>query len=299
MELEVVPYDIDYAHLGFGDLPIRNSPLRRILVCLAWTVSARIVNRRQPPSSLYTPLTRKWVVKRDRFGHLTEGKTLQYVAAYTNVPVPRVYTSFIHRGASYLVMERPCGITLAEAYRTYPRDDINAILFQLRLMINDLRSIRLPADAVVGVISCAGGSLRSARQPRRAARYGPFATIEDFHWWMRSDFHPGMVEQPPFVSEADWDDVEEMVELQDEVCQRPVFTHGNLQPENIIVSGRKVVSIVGWENAGWFPDYWEYTTAWTGCHRHSMWKSELWRFLDTYPDELFMEQTRIKWWGTY
>lgn len=50
----------------------------------------------------------------------------------------------------------------------------------------------------------------------------------------------------------------------------PVFTHGDLQPKNILV--RKVgtkkdgrgdfkVSIIDWENSGWYPDYWEFCNA--------------------------------------
>lgn len=39
-----------------------------------------------------------------------------------------------------------------------------------------------------------------------------------------------------------------------------VFTHGDLTPRNIIVdpdSGR-INGVIDWEDAGWFPDYWEY-----------------------------------------
>lgn len=38
-----------------------------------------------------------------------------------------------------------------------------------------------------------------------------------------------------------------------------VFTHGDLAPRNIMVdiSGR-ITGVLDWENAGWFPEYWEY-----------------------------------------
>ena len=37
-----------------------------------------------------------------------------------------------------------------------------------------------------------------------------------------------------------------------------VFTHGDFLPRNIIVKDRKVVGILDWEMAGWYPEYWEY-----------------------------------------
>jgi Ser/Thr protein kinase RdoA (MazF antagonist) len=43
-----------------------------------------------------------------------------------------------------------------------------------------------------------------------------------------------------------------------------VFTHGDLRPANIIVTAAnpvKIVAIVDWEQAGWYPDYWEQCKA--------------------------------------
>lgn len=38
-----------------------------------------------------------------------------------------------------------------------------------------------------------------------------------------------------------------------------VFTHGHLTPRNIMVdSVGRITGIVDCENAGWYPDYWEY-----------------------------------------
>lgn len=38
-----------------------------------------------------------------------------------------------------------------------------------------------------------------------------------------------------------------------------VFTHGDLAPRNIMVDAAgQITAILDWENAGWYPDYWEY-----------------------------------------
>jgi hypothetical protein len=50
-----------------------------------------------------------------------------------------------------------------------------------------------------------------------------------------------------------------------------VLTHGGLHPRNIIVSAGpnpRVVSILGWEQAGWYPAYWELCKARWECSRH-------------------------------
>lgn len=50
-----------------------------------------------------------------------------------------------------------------------------------------------------------------------------------------------------------------------------VFTHGGLHPRNIIVSmgpNPRLVSILGWEQAGWYPAYWELCKARWECSRY-------------------------------
>lgn len=38
-----------------------------------------------------------------------------------------------------------------------------------------------------------------------------------------------------------------------------VFTHGDIRPGNILVNKQsQVVGLLDWENAGFYPDYWEY-----------------------------------------
>lgn len=38
-----------------------------------------------------------------------------------------------------------------------------------------------------------------------------------------------------------------------------VFTHADAAPRNIVVNEKNTVTgILDWENAGWYPNYWEY-----------------------------------------
>jgi len=90
-----------------------------------------------------------------------------------------------------------------------------------------------------------------------------------------------------------------MAALQNEPWPAPVFTHGDLNPSNIFVCGDKVVGIIDWETAGWYPSYWEYTSAWTASINNKEWQSTLEQFLEPHPAALKMERTRQRWWGEF
>lgn len=57
------------------------------------------------------------------------------------------------------------------------------------------------------------------------------------------------------LSYADGKDLPDMLPRSDNY----VFIHGDIAPRNIMVDEKCQISgLIDWENAGWFPDYWEY-----------------------------------------
>ena len=66
-----------------------------------------------------------------------------------------------------------------------------------------------------------------------------------------------------------------------------------MAPRNIIVKGGKIVAIVDWEMAGWYPEYWEYTTA---CFANALFPAfwepfEQQGFSQRYQEEIVAEQS--------
>lgn len=93
---------------------------------------------------------------------------------------------------------------------------------------------------------------------------GPFSTVSEFHDYFTLSFGPGRGipvegrEPHPYRST-----------LPDDVPI--VFTHADLHPSNILITrpqaqkGRsRVLSIIDWQQSGWYPAYWEYCKSrWT------------------------------------
>ncbi|KAF2254780.1 hypothetical protein BU26DRAFT_514632 [Trematosphaeria pertusa] len=63
------------------------------------------------------------------------------------------------------------------------------------------------------------------------------------------------------------------------VGHKPVFSHSDLQRKNVIVhrdsSQGLTVSLIDWEEAGWFPSYWEYFTALQGVRWDDDWSQRI------------------------
>ncbi|KAK6958398.1 hypothetical protein Daesc_001197 [Daldinia eschscholtzii] len=236
-----------------------------------------------------------WIGSGGLFVHLTEAATMIFVAKNTSIPVPRVYCAFVHNNIAHIVMERIQGDPLSSAWKKLSEEDLESILSQLRHMLQELREIKPPPNT--GVESCVGGSLQDPRMTRSYPRFGPFKTIQDFHSWLRGgleieDFPNGI---PNPQTDHDWDDFQELVEKQKRPWPASVFTHGDLNPTNILVRGNKVVGIIDWEVGGWYPPYWEYTSA---CYLHvEEWRNTVPKFLEPYPEEFRMETLRQRWWG--
>lgn len=281
----------DTQHDGTSHLAVKNTLIRRLLTLLVLRTTSRLY----PPYGSCIQISRNIIVKRDRFVHLTEAATMNFVAANTSIPLPRVHCAFVHNNIAHIVMERIDGQSLANAWPSLSDQDKKSILTQLRPMVQELRAIKPPPQT--GVQSCTDGSLTDSRIPHCQPRFGPFKTIQEFHVWLRQYFRPE--DYPTRQDDQDWQDLKEMKRMQDGPWPPPVFTHGDLNPSNIYVRGNRVVGIIDWEFAGWYPRYWEYTSAWYGNRLWQDWQDKISDFLDPYPAELQMEITRQKAWGDF
>lgn len=278
---------------GPESISINDTPFRRFITLLALKTTARLFGRR----GACVPISRHLIVKSDTFVDLTEAATMKFVAANTSVPVPKVWCSFARNGRAYIVMQRIRGDCITDGWWRRSDESKDKLLAQLEGIIQELRSLKPPPGT--GVESCTGGSLCDSRIPRPDRRFGPFKTVKEFHLWLRDGFQPSESPKPESATEQDWKDVQDMAARQDGPWPPPVFTHGDLNPTNIIVRGDEIVGIIDWEFSGWYPHYWEYTSAWYTHVTRTEWQDLLGRFLVTFPEALEMEKVRQKWWGEF
>jgi len=276
---------------GTEGLAINNTYFRRFIARLALHTTAKLFSRDGP----CVPISRHKILKKGRSVHLTEAATMNFVARHTSIPVPKIYCSFLHKNRAYIVMERIQGENLAAAWPSLSKESLRKIYSQLKDMIQELRALKPPPDR--GVESCVGGSLYDSRLPYGTPRFGPFTTIQEFHRWLRNNLEATQIGD--HVTEKEAEDIRAMIDKQDGPWPAPVFTHGDLNPSNILVRGDQIVGIVDWEFSGWYPLYWEYTSAWLGNLTRSEWQGILLSLLDPFTEELKMETTRSKWWGEW
>ncbi|KAM3439261.1 hypothetical protein MY4824_002790 [Beauveria thailandica] len=270
-------------------MAINNTPMRRFLTLLALKTISRFYKWDGP----CVPISSRLIVKKGRDIHLTEAATMAFIAARTKVPVPRVHCSFTRQNTTYIVMERMRGKSLPAAWSELSEADVERILLQLRSMLQELRAVPAPGIAIE---SCVGGSLYDSRIPQRP-RFGPFPCTQAFHEWLREGL--GSEEKPPHVDDEEWADIKYMIAMQNQDWGTPVFTHGDLNPFNIMVRDGNIEAIIDWEFSGWYPRYWEYTSVWLGNKTRMAWQRMAEKFIDPWPKELRMESIRQKWWGDF
>jgi tRNA A-37 threonylcarbamoyl transferase component Bud32 len=225
-----------------------------------------------------------FVVKYGSGVNLEEGRTMIFVKEYTTVPVPRVYALFIDpkTGKKYIIMERIHGNSLADEWSSLDGREKKNLGLQIREHLQSLRHIRSKAFCSVASKPLRDAVFYTADKSVNGA--GPFNS--------ESQLNRAIVEIYK-LSES------EIVQQKAQDCERvlsselrkhkSVFTHGDLQPKNIMITVssdlKKRVVFIDWETAGFYPDYWEYARA-SGPVRHiDDWEDYLCDILVPFPRE--------------
>jgi hypothetical protein len=256
--------------------PINDSVFNRYCTLLA----IKLLKRVQLRYGSVLMLTSKICVKYGYRMDLSEAASMQFISKNTSIPVPKIICAFVRSGCTYIVMERIEGDIIGNGWVRRSEESQARLLSQLKKMILEMRELQPPEN--MGVASVDGGPIHDGRLGGRTIHYGPFKTIQEFHRHLR-----GGLEFNPKLDQ----DVQDLIRQHDNTWPLK-FTHGDLSSLNIIIRDDTVVGIIDWETAGWFPSYWEYTTACQVNPQNSFWINEIDKFLQPMPEELAMEQIR-------
>ena len=240
-------------------------------------------------SSKILYLSPKHLVKFGRTVHLSEASALGLVAASTSIPVPKVYCAFLDEesGMSYIVMERIDGEMLGRKWFQMSEEEKEGIWKQLKNILEELRGIENLRPG--SVCAADGGTLHDHRIWGAAGLngMGPFKTEREFNLFLRN----GNENTENTKDEKLKLRLDTLIEMHKEVEGRhlkTVFTHGDLSISNFLVKDGKVVGLIDFEMSGFYPEYWEYTTA-RNTNYVKGWREEIGRFLTPYPKESEMD----------
>ncbi|KAH7151216.1 hypothetical protein DER46DRAFT_703604 [Fusarium sp. MPI-SDFR-AT-0072] len=172
---------------------------------------------------------------------------LKVLEQKTNIPAPRVFDVVSqHTGEddfSYLLMSRVPGTTLATCRDALSGQDYVNLSARLKDCVSQMRDIPEPVNHGIAICNTLG---EACRDPR----------IRDW------------VPIGPFQDEASFS---QNIRFSDEPSRRGqkiAFTHGDLNPRNIMVErirnpararGWRLSGIIDWEIAGYYSEYWDYT----------------------------------------
>jgi aminoglycoside phosphotransferase len=178
------------------------------------------------------------------------------MARAAGIPVPRVLSYGEHpddiRQISILMTRLP-GWPLNNSYDILQPDAEVPWLDELRRCLCQMRTWPSPFNKT-RICSVIGTSISSHRVPNHTM--GPVETEEELHEYLLS-----ASSSHGFQNTIDY---EKSLVVAKRILNMPhkmFFTHGDLQPHNILVDqDNRLSGILDWECAGWCPEYWEFTT---------------------------------------
>jgi serine/threonine protein kinase len=195
-----------------------------------------------------------------------EAISLLTIDAYIgrDCPVPKVYGWYLEsaQGGSqnlpctFIYMEHIRGQSLAERYETLKLQELKYITRQLCKAVAGLRSLKAADDQFIGSIDhkALPGKVLAQHWGDVPSSAGPFPTVAAFHDALASIARVRF-NLPPETP------IQKRSELPSDDTPI-VFTHGDLRPENVIITApgdgpARLAGIVSWKQAGWYPAYWE------------------------------------------
>lgn len=202
-----------------------------------------------------------------------ETHTLRLVEQFTSIPAPRAIDVLETSQFSYLLMTCVPGRPIGQILHTMTDEQLKQVVFDLKGYVSELRSI--PNRTGFQICNSEGGGILDWRIPDSQREELRFKTEAEFNKYLTD----------PFGEET-----RRRAAISHDIHHDIVFTHGDLNPRNILAENGKVTGIVDWENAGWFPEYWEYTKAHYSVRSVIRWLADVIdRVFEGYRDELVVE----------
>ena len=210
------------------------------------------------------------------------------VAYNAGFPAPKIinygyHPTVLHAHVSILMTRLP-GEELSTAYEKMDPTEKATIKSELKMYLDVMRKWKNPWGREC-ICSISGSPIRSVRIPHH--KVGPCENEQAFF-----DHLIGAAWKGGLSKEKYSELFETASKLPALKPHKIVFTHGDLKHHNILAYRGHVSGFLDWESAGWYPEYWDFTTATRFGGVPGYWWYELMLdiFGDEYLDELKSER---------
>ncbi|KAF2026440.1 hypothetical protein EK21DRAFT_74175 [Setomelanomma holmii] len=220
-----------------------------------------------------------FIVKYGRGVKEIKGQVLLFLEHHLEVcfSLPKIYAMYriASTGHVCLIMQRMPGVSLDQLWPTLKDFEKSVICAKLNGIITSIRSI--PAPPFYGSID--QGRFHhylfySAVVDKEIC--GPFDSEDQFNAALVERLRSAWAQMKKHSFKADFYEKNLRRAL---VGHKPVFSHSDLQRKNMLIHWDTMqgltVSLVDWEEVGWFPAYWEYFTALQGVQWDDDWSQRI------------------------
>lgn len=201
----------------------------------------------------------KWLLKDQPLrGSGYDAVSVEYLRKRTTIPLVPEIRSWTDSSRLFTWTSLVEGCTLEEAWSTLSEDEKDSYAKEVAGYVKQLRDIRSP---IMGSVD--GQLLRDRSITGNDPSVAWYIGATETEWWSDT-LRPGLSNLPPQTIE----------ELQRDFpsCSPYTFTHGDLNAQNIMVKNGRVMAIIDWEMAGFYPVWYEsftlnriQNTDWMGC----------------------------------
>ena len=180
------------------------------------------------------------------------------IARAAGIPAPKVLSVGEHPpGSSFwpvsILMTRLPGSELINIDMPFEENLEGPWVGELKKCLDTMRTWDSPYGR--RICSPINTSIKSSRVPKHVM--GPFENEAALHRYL--------LKPASSHSFASREKYEETLALAKRIQEKPhqvVFTHGDFKEHNVLVDDDgNLTGWLDWESAGWYPEYWEFTTA--------------------------------------
>lgn len=200
--------------------------------------------------------------------HTAEFNALKVVQDRISIPVPYPIDLLLSPTESFLVTSRIEGESVGTAIDECTDEEMHRIAQDLPSCIAELHTIKMDRESKYSITNAAGGPCLDYHISTEIV--GPFHDEKEFSESLQLGILPGLIHRTD---------------------HEIIFAHADLNMRNIMVKDGSISGIVDWENAGWYPEYWEFTKCHFGVRFHKRWLKLIGAvFGDKYQEELGIER---------